>query len=378
MINHLAMRKITIILKPTDECNFRCQYCYHADTNYKRGRMTIDLFEEIIKKATSSYDNIVLIFHGGEPLLMGYDFFERALQIINKYKKDWITFSLGIQTNGYLLNDKFCKLFKDNGILPAVSFDGPGHLNSLREKTDEVTNKISKIRCLGYSINLLGVITKRNINELETYYEFAKNIGCNLKLNPVFKSGGATSDNDYMLGADEYVSSLEKLIPTWMKDNPVNMNFEPLTTLTYMALTRRGKGCSSCGCLTKWISVHYDGTLYPCGRSYPMEYSLGNIRDIENLSLAFTHENFNKLLKGAIQRRNICHENCDYFSICQGGCNNDALLNGDVSTPDGFMCYVYKNIIPFIQNYIDENILEIKNTYVLELHKRIYDGQHSN
>ena len=82
------MKKITIILKPTEECNFRCKYCYHADTHYQKGKMSIDLFEEIIQKAFSSYNNIQLIFHGGEPLLMGYEFFVAAMEIIKKYKRN--------------------------------------------------------------------------------------------------------------------------------------------------------------------------------------------------------------------------------------------------------------------------------------------------
>lgn len=161
--------RITIILKPTEECNFRCQYCYHADTNYEKGRMTIELFEEIIRKTTICYNNIVLIFHGGEPLLMGYDFFVKAIEIIKHYKKEGQTISLGIQTNGYLLNEQFCQLFQANGILPAISFDGPGGLNCLRDKTSDVTSRIIDLKSKGYTINLLGVITKRNINHLKEY-----------------------------------------------------------------------------------------------------------------------------------------------------------------------------------------------------------------
>lgn len=161
--------RITIILKPTEECNFRCQYCYHADTNYEKGRMTIELFEEIIRKTTICYNNIVLIFHGGEPLLMGYDFFVKAIEIIKHYKKEGQTISLGIQTNGYLLNEQFCQLFQANGILPAISFDGPGELNCLRDKTSDVTSRIIDLKSKGYTINLLGVITKRNINHLKEY-----------------------------------------------------------------------------------------------------------------------------------------------------------------------------------------------------------------
>lgn len=82
------MKHITVLLKPTEECNIRCKYCYHADTKYTKGRMSIEMFEEIIEKISRSYDHITLTFHGGEPLLMGYDFYVKAFEIINKHRKD--------------------------------------------------------------------------------------------------------------------------------------------------------------------------------------------------------------------------------------------------------------------------------------------------
>lgn len=380
MVNYKAksMSKITILLKPTEECNFRCQYCYHADTKYVKGRMTIEMFEDIIKKTTAYYNDIVLIFHGGEPLLMGFTFFEQAIAIINKYKSNRNTFSLGIQTNGYLLDEQFCDLFQANGILPAISFDGPMELNCLRDKTDEITNKIINLRAKGYNLNLLGVITRKNINHLDRCYEFARTNGCNIKMNPVFPSGGAKSKNDYLVTADEYISALMDIIPKWMVYDGTSSRVEPMHSLTSMAITKRGNGCTNCGCLSKWISIHHNGAMYPCGRSYTEEYCLGNISDVENLSKAFRHPNFIKLLKGAIQRRSFCSENCSLYSVCQGGCNNDALLNGDITKPDGFTCAVYKKIIPFIQEYIENNSHNIKNKYVTELIKSITDGKHND
>lgn len=376
--NMLNMSKITILLKPTEECNFRCQYCYHADTKYVKGRMTIEMFEDVIKKATASYQEIVLIFHGGEPLLMGYPFFEQAIAIINKYKTGHNTFSLGIQTNGYFLTEQFCELFQANGILPAISFDGPNELNSLRDKTAEITDKIINLRAKGYNLNLLGVITKNNIDYLDRCFEFARENGCNIKMNPVFPSGGAKAGDDYLVTADEYISALMKFIPKWMKYDETSNRVEPMFSLVSMAITKHGNGCTNCGCLSKWISIHHDGKMYPCGRSYTEEYCMGNISDIEELSDAFKHPNFIKLLKGAILRRSYCSDNCSYYPMCQGGCNNDALLNGDLTKPDGFTCAVYKSIIPFIQEYIENNRQDVQNRYVMDLLKCNTDGKYND
>lgn len=372
------MKKITIILKPTSECNFRCKYCYHADTQYEKGKMSIELFEEIVRKSFSCYNKVELIFHGGEPLLMGYDFFVKALEIVNKYKRDGLILRMGIQTNGFLLDEKFCKLFEANDIMPAVSFDGPGSLNCLRERTEEVVEKVKDLKIKGYKINLLGVISKANINELDKYYEFAKMAKVHLKLNPIFKSGSASVFDQYLIDYKEYVEALKGLFPIWAKDeNPLN-RFDPLFNLTLVSLGNRGHDCSQCGCLSKWVSIHHDGSLYPCGRSYTEDYCIGNIKEIDELKDAFKHENFEKLLKGAIERRNYCHKNCEYYSFCQGGCNNDALLGGDLTRPSGFMCNVFKEMIPFIKDYVKNNEDEIKNPEVIEIIRRIEHVKHND
>ena len=82
------MRQITVIMKPTSECNLRCRYCYHANTDYETGIMTEKVLDAIISKVQSEYNDIVYVWHGGEPLLCGLDFFRKALQLEHKYIRD--------------------------------------------------------------------------------------------------------------------------------------------------------------------------------------------------------------------------------------------------------------------------------------------------
>lgn len=373
------MKYITILLKPTEECNFRCKYCYHADSKYLKGRMSIDFFEEIIKKVSQSYDHINLTFHGGEPLLMGYDFYVKAFEILNKYRRTDNQWRLSIQTNGYLLNEQFCELFAANGFSPSISFDGPGNLNQLREKTEALTTKIIDLRKKGYKISLLGVITQRNILGLNEYYEFCKKYGCSLKLNPVFESGGAKEDNDYLITPDDYVVALKKLFPVWIQDESIDFIFDPLSSLTYMALSNKHAPiCEYCGCLHKWMAISYDGSIYPCSRSYPDGYYLGNVKDYDDISKAFEHNNFRNLIKGAIQRRFYCKDNCKFYNICQGGCNNDSILNGDITRPAGFKCSAFMKIIPYITEYLRKHQHEVRNAQVLEMFRRFDYGKYND
>lgn len=353
------MKKITIILKPTDECNFRCQYCYHADTSYCKGRMDFSLFEELLDKTFSYYNMVEIIFHGGEPLLMGFDYIKKAIDTIYKKKPDKTWLRVGIQTNGYYLDEKLCKLCKEYNIQISVSLDGLNEYNCLRDKTKEVFNKITTLHQKGYPFNILGVVHKKNIKGYEEFYNYAKENDYHLKMNPIFKSGAAKNNESYLLDKEEYLDLLKSFYPKWIDDAHPIRRFDPFYNLTLMAITNKGHECGQCGCLTKWVGVEHDGTLYPCGRSYTKDYSLGNIKDIDCLKDVFNHPNFRKLLEESITRRMYCSSNCDIYPVCLGGCNNDSLLSGDVSKPNDFDCYIYKEMLPFIQNYIKE-LLESK------------------
>lgn len=374
------MKKITIIFKPTFECNFRCQYCYHADTDYAKGKMDISLFEELLDKTFAYYNHVEIIFHGGEPLLMGYDFIERAIGMINEKCPENTWLRIGMQTNGFFLDEKYCKLFKKNNIQTSVSVDGIGDMNCLREKTDIVLEKLQRLKEKGYDFNLLGVVHSLNINGYEEYYNFCKQEGFHLKLNPIFKSGLASSNESYLLQSKEYINLLKDFYPKWASDlNPLR-HFDPFYNLTLMAINNRGHECGQCGCLTKWICVDYDGSLYPCGRSYPSKYCLGNIKDIDRLDEAFNHPNFRTLLEESIIRRSDCAEKCELYPSCQGGCNNDCLLSGDVSKPNSFNCDVYKEMIPYIRDYIGnkDNQLKIKNPDIIEILRRNNRVKHND
>ncbi len=372
------MKRITVLVKPTEECNIRCKYCYHADTHYETGRMSLQLFEEIVLKISKCYGFVHLTFHGGEPLLMGYAFYEKAFEILKKYSNNTY-WDLGIQTNGYLLNEKFCELFDANNCGISISFDGPGKLNLLRDKTEEITRNIIRFRNKGFKINLLGVVSKQNVNNLNDFYDFAKQYSCPCKLNPVFECGGAVGHDEFLITAEEFITGLKKILPDFLKDDTLDSFFVPFTSLIYSAITNKPAPiCENVGCLHKWLAITHDGFIYPCSRSYSKKYCLGNISEYSEIDNAFNTENFAQLLKGAITRRYYCKKNCEYYHLCQGGCNNDSILNGDITRPAGFKCKILKSFIPYIKKYLEENMDEIKNKHILDIIKRNSDGKHND
>lgn len=343
-----AERALTIIVKPTSECNFRCKYCYHADTDYAPGVISEQLLEKMISAAQNEFDRVMYIWHGGEPLLCGLDFFQKAVLMQKKYSRLGQTISNSVQTNGSLLNDEYIDFFIANDFSVSISFDGPGECNALRCRTEE-TNRTFKVAVeKGLKTASISVIHAGNCHRQIEMYEHFKELRVPMKFNPIFNSGGAKDIPEYALNAGEYIASLKEFFDYWLVD-PGAVPNDTLEQYLGMVFDGRGKDCVYGSCLYHWVGVDHLGDIYPCGRSYTEEYKLGNVGELKKISDAFRSENFIKLLKKSIVRRSKCQAECKYYGLCSGGCNNNAIIEGDLEDNHSFLCEVLRAMYEYIQ-----------------------------
>ena len=121
-----------ILTKPTGAiCNLDCKYCFFLSKEAlypdSRFRMTDEVLEAYVRQMIEgqSAPQIVIAFQGGEPTLMGLDFFRRAVEYAKKYAPPGAQLEYSLQTNGTLLNEAWCDFFRDNNFLIGLSLDGP-------------------------------------------------------------------------------------------------------------------------------------------------------------------------------------------------------------------------------------------------------------
>lgn len=113
------MPPISVMIKPASGlCNMKCDYCFYSDEAKKRtcetyGYMTEQTLKNVIRKTIRSAEYYVnYAFQGGEPTLRGIEFFEKAVKFQEKFNKHGIAVNNSIQTNGYNINEDWCKFFK--------------------------------------------------------------------------------------------------------------------------------------------------------------------------------------------------------------------------------------------------------------------------
>lgn len=317
------------------------------------GILDVQKLERLIELAQNEYDRVEYIWHGGEPLLCGLNYFEQIVQLQEKYRQTTSIIENSIQTNGSLINDDFINFFKHNNFDISVSLDGPGDCNCLRHHTAVVLKNIQKLQEASVHTSTISVIHALNVEHQIEMYEFFKSMNLSMKFNPIFQSGSANENQEYLLDLDQYIKSLKKLYDYWLLDKTA-VKVDPIEQYLSLVLRGRGIDCIYGSCLGHWIGIDHEGDIYPCGRSYPKDYKLSNILEINNLHEAFETASFERILKETIIRRSKCQASCEYFGFCNGGCNNNAILeHQSLMENGGFLCEVLKEMVVYVRSSIE-------------------------
>ena len=127
-----------LLAKPTGAiCNLDCAYCFFLDKEVfypgSNFRMSDEVLERYIRQLIESHqvDRVNIAWQGGEPTLMGLDFYRRAMELAEEHRRPGMTFLHTMQTNGTLLDDEWCAFFKAHNFLIGISIDGPRKLHDV-------------------------------------------------------------------------------------------------------------------------------------------------------------------------------------------------------------------------------------------------------
>lgn len=355
-------QSLIVMIKPTNACNLRCLYCYHAEYEYSNSIMVFSVFESLLKMAKKEYSHLHLIWHGGEPLMPSISFYQKIMSIEESFASNSFKITNSMQSNGTLLTPDFSDFLTSNNIQLGFSFDGATN-DAVRGKAESTINGMQLMREHNKRIGAIKVMLKDDLTDIISVYNYFKSISCDLKLNPLFKCELVQPDMLYT--PQEYAEALKKLFYYWVNDAECNIIVNPFNEYLALLSGTGKRTCSHSSCMTKFLSIDHNGDFYPCSRYYPPTMCLGNIKNISKISELFQSEAFISLLSSAITRRETCKNNCMLFPYCQGGCNHDALTDGHLDKSGFFSCLVFKQIFPIIKNYFESTEIScIKNPQI--------------
>lgn len=368
---------INVVLKPTEACNLRCKYCYNSDSDYAKTVLPIEKTEKLLLSLCKNYTKVNLIWHGGEPLLVGKEYFERAVKIEEKLHLLYNTeINNDVQTNGTLIDGEWAKFFKKYRFGVGLSFDGKDN-DKYRQSADKALRAFDILKKHDVHFACMAVVADDGY-DLEENYEFFKRRGVPVIFSPMFAEGGGKALSG--VTAEKFADKTVSLFDRWLFDTD-GVNNRTFSAYIGMALGASGRICTNGSCLGKWLCITPNGDLYNCGRAGMTEFPYGNIDDIDDAdgdgnieditAAAFKSPGFVALLRGSIERRNKCKSsNCEYFDYCAGGCPDNAMIEGGLAEPPEFSCACFKKVFGHIKRVTDD-VITNKQTPLSELNPAV-------
>lgn len=352
-------RPLYLMAKPAGAaCNLRCSYCYYLEkrdlyqgSSQLMDEETLELFiKEYIEAQTTP--EVMFIWHGGEPLLRPIAFYQRALELQQRYAKGRKIDNC-IQTNATLLTDEWCKFLQKNNFLVGVSIDGPRHMHdALRKRAQgegSYSDVIRGIRLLAkYHIEWNAMATVNAINvehPMEFYRFFRDELECRyLQFTPVVERThilegrcrllhGSEPDGvvtPYSVTAKQWGEFLCAIFDEWVR-NDVGEMFVQLfdTTLANWVGAPAGV-CTMSKYCGQGAAIEHNGDVYSCDHFVFPEYKLGNIHDNSLISMMYgtKQREFGEAKYRSLPKQ--CRK-CKYEFACHGECPR----NRFISTADG-------------------------------------------
>lgn len=373
-----------LMAKPAGpRCNLHCEYCFYLEKKaFFSGEdfhMADAVLEAYIRKYIASQPgpSVGFAWQGGEPTLMGIDFFRRALALQQKHSQGK-TISNALQTNGTLLDSSWCAFLAQNNFLVGLSMDGPAmvHDRYRRDRAERPTHEavlrsLKMMQQYGVETNVLATVNRESSRyPLEVYRFFreqgvrfiqfipivertadgeAENPGGPLagppSLNREEKTGRVT---DWSVRPKDYGEFLVRVFKEWVRNDVGNifvMNFE----WTLAAWAGMGAGvCTLSPRCGRNLILEHNGDIFSCDHFMYPSYRLGNILEDDLPGMVFSDR---QIAFGASKETELpacCHA-CDVLFACRGGCPKHRFAK----SPDGepglnYLCTGFKRFYRFV------------------------------
>lgn len=330
------MPPIHLLIKPSSgACNLRCRYCFYHDEMEKReqscyGFMTPETQESMIRRALEYAEGqCTFAYQGGEPTLIGLDYFRQAEELIQKYNRKNLRIDRAIQTNGFALDEEWARFFADNRYLVGLSMDGTKETHD-RFRVDaggegtfrQVQHTAKMFDRIGVEYNILTVVNAQTAKKIQSIYTFFKKNGFRyLQFIPCLDPlGEEPGQRDYSLTPEAYGEFLCRLFDLWYKDlmNGEEVSIRQFDNYIQMLMGYPPESCGMSGVCSFQNVVESDGSVYPCDFYVLDEWKLGNL----NVNSFPELEEKRKEL-GFVEESRQIHPDCQkcrWLSICRGGC----------------------------------------------------------
>ena len=371
-----------LLSKPTGAvCNLDCKYCFFLSKEMlypgSRFRMADDLLETYIRQLLEAHrvPDVNVAWQGGEPTLMGVEFFKRSIEYVEKYRRADQKILYTIQTNGTKLDDEWCAFFKEHNFLVGISIDGPRELHDTyrvnkggQGSFDQVMRGLDHLKKHQVDFNILCTIHAANQDHpLDVYHFFRDDLKAEyIQFIPIVERATSESLPLAELGwsehpggkrplytqmgnlvtgrsvnAEQYGRFLNAIFDEWVQRD-VGKIFVQMFDVALGSWFGQHNLCIFAPTCGTALALEHNGDLYSCDHFVEPDHLLGNIKDTHMIELIVS----DKQHKFGQDKQDTLPEycrGCEVRFACNGGCPRERFIE----TPDGepglnYLCAGYK------------------------------------
>jgi len=334
-----------VMAKPAGpRCNLRCSYCYYLgkSTMFAKspGRLSDALLERYVAQRFAASPGPATHFewHGGEPTLLGLDWFRRLVRLQKSLCPPGRRVTNGLQTNGLLVNETWAGFLHDEGFSVGLSLDGPVECHDAYRRTAEgkpshsrVLRAFEILRRAGVYTNVLCVIHKANVARPDDVYRFFRAIGVlRLQFLPLVTPASGDRAHPLAAGRQELGDFLCGVFDLWLAEDVgrvVVQTFDEALRPIYGAPHALCIHRETCG---EVAVLETDGGFYACDHFVDQDHRIGSISEVELATLA-VDPRMTAFGKAKLERLAPYCRGCEVLSSCNGGCPKDRIS----MAPDG-------------------------------------------
>lgn len=353
-----------VMLKPRGAiCNLDCSYCYYlSKENLYPGssfRMSDELLEEFIRQYIESQNvpEIVFAWQGGEPLLMGLDFYRKAIECQHRYAPQGVRIVNAFQTNGLLLDEEWCSFLHDHGFLIGLSLDGPEEMHDAF-RVDRgggptwarVMKGLEHLQKHEVEFNILTCVHAANMHHPVEVYRFLRDEveAWFIQFIPIVERDNNTGlqegerITDRSVTGQAYGSFLIDVFDEWVRSDVGSMFVQIFDVALAAWHGMRPSLCifeETCGTA---LVMEHNGDLYCCDHFVEPRHLLGNIRGESMMDLVRSDQQreFGLAKRDTLPR--FCRD-CDVRFVCNGGCPKNRVLRTSDDEPGlNWLCEGYR------------------------------------
>jgi uncharacterized protein len=380
---------IHVVAKPIGPlCNLNCEYCFYLEKQAlfapnEKHRMSDDVLRAFIANYITSQPTPVIefVWQGGEPTLLGIDFFKRVVELQKQFSGAK-TITNSLQTNGTLLTDEWCAFLKKHNFMVGISLDGPREIHDRYRRDwkgagsfDQVMRGLKLLQKYKVEYNVLACVARETAHRPLNIYRFFKSQGVEfIQFSPVVErmpdsssrqlglrlAGTASLEKaeeqaevtPWCVIPEEYGDFLIDIYEEWVRHDVGNifvMNFEWALNAWIGNPSPVCVHAKQCG---HSVVIEHNGDVFACDHCVYPQYRLGNIKDgrLSDMVEKSLQSGFGVMKETALSR--WCTE-CDVLAACQGGCPKHRFMTTYYDEPGlHYLCEGYKKFFLHIRKYL--------------------------